>query len=139
MAINQVWLNLSVKNITASVQFFKTIGFVFNDAQSTATSACMIAGLQSKLIIMLFEQGQFCSFTKSNMPDTSNTAQLLISIDAQSTQEVDALMATITVAGGTIFAPPSWNQGWMYGAGFADIDGHRWNVLYMDVNKMPKL
>jgi predicted lactoylglutathione lyase len=41
-------------------------------------------------------------------------------------------------AGGSIYGEPGYSQGWMYGAGFADLDGHRWNVLYMDMSKMPK-
>jgi uncharacterized protein len=137
MSSNQVWLNLPVQNIEASILFFKAIGFTFNEASSTAATACMIVGAQTKLIVMLFEHTQFSTFTKVNIQDNSNSAQMLISIDAQSPQEIDTLVNTITVAGGTIYSAPGWQQGWMYGAGFADLDGHRWNVLYMDMSKMP--
>jgi predicted lactoylglutathione lyase len=41
-------------------------------------------------------------------------------------------------AGGTVFSESEEKDGWMYGCGFADLDGHRWNVLYMDMSKMPK-
>lgn len=138
MSIHQVWLNLPVSNITKAISFYKAIGFAFNEAQTNENAACMIVGEKSKFVIMLFEQTQFNKFTQAQTAANTTTAQMLISIDAQSTQAVDDMMATIAVAGGTIYAKPSWNQGWIYGAGFTDIDGHRWNILYMDVNKMPK-
>jgi predicted lactoylglutathione lyase len=50
---------------------------------------------------------------------------------------VDELAETAKAAGGTVYAEPGENQGWMYGCGFSDPDGHRWNVLYMDMSKMP--
>ena len=62
----------------------------------------------------------------------------MISIDAQSRLEVDETALKVIEAGGTIFAKPAENQGWMYGCGFQDLDGHRWNVLYMDLNKLPE-
>jgi len=61
----------------------------------------------------------------------------LISIDAESREEVDEWAKKVTAAGGNVFAQPAENQGWMYGCAFADLDGHRWNVLYMDMSKMP--
>ncbi len=48
------------------------------------------------------------------------------------------LFKKVEFAGGSIFGKPSEIDGWMYGAGFADLDGHRWNLLYMDESKMPK-
>ncbi|MNO02730.1 Glyoxalase-like domain protein [compost metagenome] len=62
---------------------------------------------------------------------------MLISIDAESKEAVDALLQKVVEAGGIIYGEPQ-DQGWMYGAGFADLDGHRWNVLYMDPSQMPK-
>ena len=40
-------------------------------------------------------------------------------------------------AGATVFCKPQESQGWMYSCGLVDLDGHRWNVLYMDPSKMP--
>lgn len=72
------------------------------------------------------------------MVDTQKSSEVLISIDAQSKGEVDEFAAKVREAGGNVFAEPAENQGWMYGCGFADLDGHRWNVLYMDLTKLPK-
>lgn len=61
---------------------------------------------------------------------------MLFSIDAESREEVDELMRQVVEAGGTVFSEPRELGLGMYGAGFADLDGHRWNVLYMDMSKM---
>jgi len=69
--------------------------------------------------------------------DPKRGTEVLISIDAESKEEVDELLQKVVSAGGTIYGEPH-DQGWMYGAGFVDLDGHRWNVLYMDMSSMPK-
>lgn len=133
----QIWLNLPVKNVAKAKAFFSKIGFVFNEAQETASSACMLVG-ESNFVVMLFEERMFEGFVENKLTDTQKSSEVLISIDAQSTQEVDEFAANVRDAGGYVFAEPAENQGWMYGCGFADLDGHRWNVLYMDFSKMPK-
>ena len=64
------------------------------------------------------------------------SSEILISIDAENKGEVDALAKKVEEAGGTVFAPPAESQGWMYGCAFADLDGHRWNSLFMDFSKL---
>jgi uncharacterized protein len=61
----------------------------------------------------------------------------LLSFDAESKEVVDEMLEKAVKAGGTIYGEPH-DQGWMYGAGFTDLDGHRWNVLYMDMSNMPE-
>ena len=63
---------------------------------------------------------------------------ILFSIDAESKDDVDALAKKVTDAGGTLYSNPTEIQGWMYGFGFIDLDGHRWNSVFMDMGKMPK-
>ena len=135
--VKQIWLNLPVKNIGKTKAFFSKIGFVFNDQHETPSSACMIVG-ESNFVIMLFEEGMFEVFSQNKLTDTQKGSELLISIDAQSKQEVDEFAMKVSESGGFVFAEPAENQGWMYGCGFADLDGHRWNVLYMDMSKIPK-
>ena len=60
----------------------------------------------------------------------------MISIDAESRQEVEDLAQKVNDAGGVVFAKPAEKQGWMYGCGFSDLDGHRWNVLFMDYSRL---
>ncbi|PJJ09508.1 hypothetical protein CLU83_2872 [Flavobacterium sp. 1] len=133
----QIWLNLPVKNVEKAKAFFSKIGFVFKIEQETASSACMLVG-ESNFVVMLFEESLFEGFVQNRLTNTQKSSEVLISIDAQSKEEVDEFAAKVREAGGNVFAEPAENQGWMYGCGFADLDGHRWNVLYMDFSKLPK-
>jgi predicted lactoylglutathione lyase len=135
--IKKVWLNLPVKNIETSKKFFLEIGFSFNEQYDTASSKCILVG-ETNFVVMLFEETQFASCIQNKITDTTVSSEVLISIDAESREEVDEFAKKVEEAGGTVFAKPAENQGWMYGCGFADLDGHRWNMLYMDFSKIPK-
>ncbi len=91
------------------------------------------------MLVVLFQESTFKSFAGIEITDTKQSAEVLFSIDAQSRDEVDELARKVVTAGGTIFDEPSEHQGWMYGCGFVDLDGHRWNVLYMNMSKQPKV
>jgi predicted lactoylglutathione lyase len=97
-----------------------------------------MAGLligEKKVMIMLFPESPFKTFTRNEIADTKLATEVLFSIGVQSKEEVDDMVKKAVEAGGTTYGEPQ-DQGWMYGAGFADLDGHRWNVLYMDMSKM---
>jgi uncharacterized protein len=130
----QIWLNLPVKNIEKSKKFFSSIGFSFNEEYCNEQSACMIVG-EMNFVVMLFEESMFVSFFQNTVLASPTHAEMLISIDAESRQEVEDLAQKVNYAGGVVFAKPAENQGWMYGCGFSDLDGHRWNVLFMDYSK----
>lgn len=133
----QIWLNLPVKNVAKAKEFFWKIGFSFNEQHDTPSSTCMVIG-EGHFVVMLFEELLFKSFSQNELTDTQSSSEILISIDAENREEVDALAEKIKDAGGNVFSPPAESQGWMYGCAFADLDGHRWNVLYMDFDKLPK-
>nr|WP_315195570.1 VOC family protein [uncultured Flavobacterium sp.] len=135
--VKQIWLNLPVKDVRKAKVFFSKIGFVFNEQHETSSSACMLVG-ENNFVVMLFEEKMFEGFVQNKISDTQKSSEVLISIDAHSMQEVDEFAVKVREAGGLVFAEPAENQGWMYGFGFADLDGHRWNVLYMDLSKLPK-
>ena len=132
----QIWLNLPVKDVKKSKVFFDKIGFSFNEENETTQSACMIVG-DKNFVVMLFEEAVFGAFLQNKITDTKSSSEILISIDAESRDEVDVLAQKVVEAGGVVFSKPTEIQGWMYGCGFADLDGHRWNVLYMDFKKLP--
>ncbi len=132
----QLWLNLPVKDVEKSKEFFSKLGFSFNTQHGNSpVSASLVVG---KNVVMLFEENAFKSFTKSEIANTVNTNEILISIDAESKKEVDELSQKVVNAGGEVFSNPGEKDGWMYGCAFTDLDGHKWNVLYMDMSKMPK-
>jgi uncharacterized protein len=134
----ELWINLPVKDVKKSKEFFTKLGFSFNMKHGdTQHSAGMLVGSKN-IPVMLFEESVFKGFTRHELTDTKKSSEVLFSFDAESRQEVDELAAKVQSAGGDLFAKPGENQGWMYGCAFADPDGHRWNVLYMDMGKMPK-
>jgi len=133
----ELWINLPVKDISVSKDFFTKLGFSFNPRFSNNDNmACITIGDKS-INVMLIKELMFKGFTKNNIADTSQVTEVLFSFDAESRDEVDEMAKKATDAGGNLFSPPGESQGWMYGCAFADPDGHRWNVLYMDMSKMP--
>lgn len=134
----EIWINLPVKNVEQSKAFFTQIGFTLNERfGNSADSACFLMGSKN-IALMLFAEPMFKGFVQHEISDTRQGSEVLISIDAESREEVDEMAKKALKAGGTVFGEPAENQGWMYGCGFADLDGHRWNVLYMDMSKMPQ-
>lgn len=133
----QFWINLPVKDLNKSIEFFSKLGFSFDSRSSnTDESACLVIG-DNNVIVMLFTESIFKNFTRNEIADAKQATEVLLSIDAETREEVDDIAKKVVEAGGTIFGEPN-DQSWMYGCGFADLDGHRWNVLYMDMNNMPK-
>lgn len=135
--IKQIWLNLPIKEVAKSKVFFAKIGFSFNEQYATAQSTCLSVGA-TNFVVMLFEEAIFEGFVQNKITNTQSSSEVLISIDAESREEVDEFAKKVVAAGGIVFAEPTEIQGWMYGCGFADLDGHRWNMLYMDFSKVPK-
>lgn len=133
----QLWLNLPVKDVGKSKSFFTQIGFSLHPRHSGDEAAGLLIG-ESNAIVMLFPETTFRTFTGNEIADTKQGTEVLLSIDAESREEVDEIVRKAAAAGGTVYSEPGDRGGWMYGAGFADLDGHRWNVLYMDMSKMPK-
>jgi predicted lactoylglutathione lyase len=134
----EIWINLPVKDVKKSKAFFTEIGFSFNEQQSTDQSACMLVGSKNT-VVMLFAESMFKGFIGgAPVADANQGNEVLFSFDAESRQEVDELAKKVTGAGGTLYGKPAESQGWLYGFGFVDMDGHRWNVLHMDFSKMPK-
>ena len=133
----QLWINLPVKDIQQSKAFFEALGFSFNTKYgNTDYSVSLLIG-EKNIVVMLFTEQVFESFTRQKIADTATGTEVLFSIDAESREEVDEMAGKVVAAGGSLFAQPAENQGWMYGCGFADLDGHRWNVLFMDMSQMP--
>jgi len=134
----EFWLNLPVKNIQKSKAFFASIGFKFNSQHgNTESSAAMLVG-DKNIVVMLFEEPMFCGFTNSAIANTQQGTEVLLSFDAQSKEEVDQIVQLVVAAGGKSNHKPSEMKGWMYGCVFSDLDGHKWNVVYLDYSQMPK-
>lgn len=134
----ELWVNLPVKDVQKSKEFFSSLGFAFNEAcGATRYSASMEVGGKDT-VIMLFQELMFKGFTQNNLTDTRQSTEVLFSFDAENKEEVDAMALKVKAAGGHVYSEPADIQGWMYGCAFTDLDGHRWNILHMDLSKMPK-
>jgi len=89
------------------------------------------------IFAMLLREEFFKTFTKKEIADAKKTTEALIAIDAESRQQVDDMVKKAAEAGGSIYRDAE-DHGWMYGHGFADLDGHQWEVLYMDEAALPQ-
>ena len=134
----ELWINLPVKDINVSREFFTKLGFSDNPGFSNNSDMASITIGTKSINVMLFKEATFSGFTKNKTADTSQVTEVLFSFDAESRNEVDEMAKKVADAGGSVFSQPAESQGWMYGCAFTDPDGHRWNVLYMDMGKMPQ-
>jgi predicted lactoylglutathione lyase len=132
--IKDLWINLPVKDLKKSITFFEAIGFTFakNSPGFTPTSAPMLVGSKN-VVVMLFEDKQFESFSRSPLADTTKGTEVLFSFEVESREDVDKIALDAEAAGGNMFAKPAEKDGWLYGCGFTDLDGHHWNSLFMDM------
>jgi hypothetical protein len=133
----EIWLNLPVKDVGKSKEFFEKIGWTLNERHKTNDMVCFEVGAK-KMTVLFFAEETFKGFTKNEISDTKTGSEVLISFDAESRKEVGETAQKVFNAGGAIFSEPQEIQGWMYGFAFADLDGHRWNQIFMDFSKMPQ-
>lgn len=131
--IKEFWLNLPVKDINKSKEFFTKIGFTPQENQPSDEMCGFQIG-EKKMSIMLVREETFKNFARNPISDAKAGTEILISFDAESREEVDETASKVFDAGGTIFSEPAEIQG-MYGFAFKDLDGHRWNQLYMGSGK----
>jgi predicted lactoylglutathione lyase len=133
-----IWINLPSTDLPRARKFFSEIGFKMDTVHETPQMVSMDVG-QNKVVVNLFDSKMFQGFIGGQaVTDTAKSTEILLSLGAESPEEIDQLVRKVKAAGGTIYAEPGYTDGWMYGFGFVDLDGHRWNGLYMDMSKMPK-
>lgn len=135
MMARKIFVNLPIKDLAKSVEFFTKLGFSFNPQFTDESATCMV--ISESIFVMLLVEKRFKDFTKKEIADAQKTTEVLIALDAESREEVDNMVKNAVDAGGTIYRDPD-DYGWMYGHSFADLDGHQWEIAYMDISKMPK-
>lgn len=125
----KIFVNLPVKDLNKSIAFFTKLGFKFNPQFTDENATCMIVG--EDIFIMLLVESFFQTFTKKKISDARQSTEVLVGLSADSKEKVDEMVSKALQAGGT--APnEKQDQGFMYGHGFQDLDGHLWEVFYMD-------
>ncbi len=131
----QIFINLPVKNLQKSIAFFTQLGFTFNPQFTDVSATCMI--ISGNIYVMLLIESRFQEFTKKPVSDAKTSTEMIICIDAESREAVDTMVKNAVVAGGRIYTD-SMDHGWMYGHSFEDLDGHQWEVAYMDLSAFPQ-
>jgi len=132
MATKQIFVNLPVKNLDKTKAFFAALGYTFNEQFTDANAACMVVQKDSIHVMLLVEEF-FKTFTTKSIADTAKSTEVLLCLSCESRAEVDDLVAKAKAAGGTTPTEPK-DYGFMYGHGFQDLDGHLWELVYMDPN-----
>ena len=125
----QLFLNLAVRDLKKSMTFFSTLGFEFNPKFTNDDAACMIVGNGS--FVMLLTQPYFKTFTRREPCDTTTHSEGLFAVSCGSRAEVDE-MAGRAMSAGAQHAMDPQDHGFMYVKTFYDLDGHHWEVFWMD-------
>jgi len=125
----KIYVNLAVKDLNKSVTFFTLLGFTFNPQFTDENASCLILG--ENIFVMLIEEQRFMDFTKKEICDATKYTEVLIAIDVDSREKVNEMVRKALLAGGSVYREPE-DHGWMYGHSFADLDGHQWEIGYMD-------
>ncbi|HEV7335234.1 MAG TPA: VOC family protein [Bosea sp. (in: a-proteobacteria)] len=124
-----IFVNLPVKDLAKSMDFFKALGFSFNPQFSDETGACMV--ISDTIFAMLLTHQKFAGFSPKPIADTDKTTEVLIALSRDDRAAVDAIVTAALAAGGSTFSEPQ-DHGFMYGRAFRDLDGHVWEAFWMD-------
>ncbi|MBC7529982.1 MAG: glyoxalase/bleomycin resistance/extradiol dioxygenase family protein [Oligoflexus sp.] len=130
----QIFVNLPVKNLKKSIAFFSELGYAFNPHFQDEASACMIIG--EHIFSMLLEHEKFSMFTPLPIVDANKSTEMLIALSCDSKEEVVAKINKAIKAGGTRYSEAK-DHGFMYQDGFKDLDGHIWEIFWMDPKAIP--
>ena len=125
----KIFVNLPVKDLNKTVEFFTKLGFTFNPQFTDENTTCMIVG--EDIFVMLLVEKFFKTFTKKEICDATKDAEVIVALSAESREKVDQMMNRVLEAGGRE-SRQAEDQGWMYGRSFQDIDGHIREIIYME-------
>jgi hypothetical protein len=124
-----IFVNLATNDVAASKKFFTELGYTINPQFSTDECVCVV--ISDTIIAMLLSKQRYADFTKKEIADSTKTSEVGICLSAESREKVDELVEKAVAAGGTANADIQ-DQGFMYGRSFDDLDGHTWEIVWMD-------
>jgi len=125
----KIFVNLPVKNLNKSIEFFTKLGFSFNQQFTDETATCMI--VTDDIFVMLLTEEKFKTFTPKEICDAKKYTEALVCLSLESRANVDEMVRNAVAAGGATYSEPQ-DHGFMYGHGFQDLDGHIWELIYME-------
>ncbi len=130
----QIFVNLPVKDLSRSIDFFTKLGYTFNPKFTNDSATCMI--ISEHIYAMLLTEPFFKTFIDKEIADATKTTEVLICLTLGSKEEVNNIVQKAVDAGGKA-SREATDNGWMYQWGFEDLDGHMWEVFYSDPNQVP--
>ncbi len=125
----QIYVNLPVKDLKRSVDFFTRLGFTFNPQFTDENATCMVVA--DNIYVMLLVEKFFQTFTDKPICDATEVTEVLMAFSCDSREEVDELVREAVAAGAKTPRAPQ-DLGFMYGHDFEDLDGHIWEPFYME-------
>jgi predicted lactoylglutathione lyase len=123
-----IFVNLPVKDLKRSVEFFTRLGYTFDSRYTDEKATCMV--VSENIYVMLLVEPFFQSFTKKPVADARKSAEVIVALSAESREQVDELVRKAKEAGAATPIEPI-DHGFMYQHGFEDLDGHLWELVYM--------
>ena len=131
----KIFVNLPVKDLKKSIEFFTKLGFTFNPQFTDETATCMI--VSDDIFVMLLTEAKFKTYTPKAICDATKSTEVLVCLSCDSQNAVNDLVQRALAAGGTTYADAK-DYGFMYQHGFQDLDGHIWELIYMDPTAVPQ-
>jgi predicted lactoylglutathione lyase len=125
----KILVNLPVKSLNRSVEFFTKLGFKFNPQFTDETATCMIVA--EDIFVMLLTEAKFKTFTPNEICDATKSTEVLVCLSSESREKLAEMVRKAVGAGGTTYNKPQ-DYGFMYAYGFQDLDGHIWELVYME-------
>ncbi|MFI8340167.1 VOC family protein [Streptomyces sp. NPDC085639] len=129
MSATMIFVNLPVKDLEASKAFWSKLGYSFNAQFTDENCASMV--ISDTIVAMLLAEDRYKDFTHKEIADATKTSEVLICLSAESRTAVDELVDGALAAGATE-PRPAQDHGVMYGRAFDDLDGHTWEIMWMD-------
>jgi predicted lactoylglutathione lyase len=130
----KIFVNLPIRDMKRSRAFFEALGFRFNPQFTNEQGACMV--ISEDIYVMLLVESFFQTFTKKPIADAKKATEVLVCLSCESRAEVDEFVRKALAAGGAAPNAPQ-DHGFMYGHGFEDLDGHVWELTWMDPAAVP--
>lgn len=130
----KIFVNLPVKDLDNSINFFTQLGFTFDPRFTDKNAACIIIG--KNIFVMLLTEKFFNSFTTKQICDSSKYTEVINSISVESKEKVDELVNKAFKAGAAKYREKDVMD-FMYSWSFQDLDNHLWEVAYLDESKIP--
>jgi len=124
----KIFVNLPVRNLKNSVDFFTKLGFTFDPKFTDETGTCMV--IAEDIFVMLLTEAKFKTFTPKQICDATKSTEVLVCLSTESREAVNEMVQKAVSAGGKTYNQPQ-DHGFMYGHGFQDLDGHIWELIYM--------